>query len=188
MPTAQELAEAKQIDQELKSRGIALRINVVHPPKGQWYMRDGSPLPNLLPTDPYHRAVYLEKGWSLIPPAVPVEYKPAVLVGIAGADMLRDKEPKTVAEFVPKTLQEGPATFAELSPEEKLKETIVEPHQHRFPSRTIGSPCFYRWCTQLRVNEFQIRKVKRKPVSKKRTKGGVTIGQAPKSISASSVT
>ena len=50
--------------------GSSLELNLQ--PKRQWYKEDGTPLPNLLPVDPYHLEVYSAKGWTLKAPTVPV--------------------------------------------------------------------------------------------------------------------
>ena len=43
------------------------------PPRAQYYRADGTKLPSLLPSDAYGMQRYLKKGWTLRPPANPVE-------------------------------------------------------------------------------------------------------------------
>ena len=68
MPTSEELQEAEELTRALKARGIAMNLLLNPPPKGQWYRKDGTALPNLLPADAWHRSLYQGKGWTLLPP------------------------------------------------------------------------------------------------------------------------
>ena len=61
-PGTQDAAEEQRW---LASRGLSMETL---PKRATWYRADGLAIPNL-PTDPYHRALYRGKGWTLKPPA-----------------------------------------------------------------------------------------------------------------------
>jgi hypothetical protein len=52
----------------MKGAGFESSMEITRQPKSQWYKADGTPLPNLLPTDDYHLMVFRAKGWTLTPP------------------------------------------------------------------------------------------------------------------------
>ncbi len=53
---------------QMKSRGFAIGTLDDIAAKRTWYRPDGKAIHNL-PCDTYHREVYINKGWSLTPPA-----------------------------------------------------------------------------------------------------------------------
>lgn len=62
----QELQDRKQW---IEGQGASIDIFYEDPaPRLQWYLPDGTPVVNLLRTDPYHLAKYRQKGWTLKPP------------------------------------------------------------------------------------------------------------------------
>jgi hypothetical protein len=65
--TQEDLRDRKRIEQDLKRRGISVRLTTEDAPKAQWYKVDGTPLPNLLPADDHHRKRFMGRGWSMIP-------------------------------------------------------------------------------------------------------------------------
>lgn len=68
MTTAQ---EKKTLKQQL-SRDGKMDFFYNPPPRAQYYRPDGTPLPNLLPSDAYGMQRYLKKGFTLSPPEHPV--------------------------------------------------------------------------------------------------------------------
>ena len=50
-------------------RGQDHSVNLIFQPSArvQWYRADGTPLPNLLPCDPHHMAMFRKNGWTLKP-------------------------------------------------------------------------------------------------------------------------
>jgi hypothetical protein len=94
----------RQRQRSLNESGVALNLIDTRPAKGQWYKADGTPLPNLLPIDPYHMRRYEKRGFTLIPPAV---HEPVVAeepdressaVAIASRLVEADESGVTVAE------------------------------------------------------------------------------------------
>jgi len=60
--------DLRSIRRSLEAQGIEGNVDVKVSEKRQWYRADGSPLPNLLPDDDYHRSRFQAKGWTLVPP------------------------------------------------------------------------------------------------------------------------
>ena len=60
--------DLRRIRRNLAAQDIEGNIEVKVSEKRQWYRADGSPLPNLLPDDDYHRSRFQAKGWTLVPP------------------------------------------------------------------------------------------------------------------------
>lgn len=72
MPSPADLRLLRQRQRSLNESGVALNLIDTRPAKGQWYKVDGTPLPNLLPIDPYHMRRYEKRGFTLIPPVAQV--------------------------------------------------------------------------------------------------------------------
>lgn len=98
--------------------------------RATWYRPDGKALPNL-PVDPYHRALYRAKGWTLKPPESPVKAQEKAI----GA-----------GEF-------SPAAAMILAPSEQPKRTVVAPPKHiHVMQPEMGSPCLVQGCSVVRIN------------------------------------
>jgi len=70
--------------------------------KRQWYRRDGSPLPTLLPADTYHFERFTDKGWTLTPSNFIPVASDSVSLGPIEAQVLAEKarqeEEKLIAQ------------------------------------------------------------------------------------------
>ncbi len=66
--------ERVELAQELGRQGFAIRIDM-WPLKATYYKKNGEAMPNL-PADPVTMRRYINKGFSLVPPATP---QPVVL-------------------------------------------------------------------------------------------------------------
>lgn len=65
--------EGRELRQSQSEGRMVLDFDLNQPV--QWYRSDGTPLPQLLPADEYHRQLYMSKGWSLSPPKGEVAVK-----------------------------------------------------------------------------------------------------------------
>ena len=53
--------DLRSIRRSLEAQGIEGNVDVKVSEKRQWYRADGTPLPNLLPDDDYHRSRFQRK-------------------------------------------------------------------------------------------------------------------------------
>jgi len=63
-------SEKQELREQLKRDG-KMEFFYNPPPKAQYWRSDGTPLPNLLPSDAYGMQRYLKKGFTLTPPEHP---------------------------------------------------------------------------------------------------------------------
>ena len=68
MPDVQSERDIRALKRSLDAYGLEGSLDIKVSEKRQWYRADGSPLPNLLPDDDYHRSRFQAKGWTLVPP------------------------------------------------------------------------------------------------------------------------
>ena len=74
--------DLRSIRRSLEAQGIEGNVDVKVSEKRQWYRADGTPLPNLLPDDDYHRSRFQRKGWTLVAPSLLVEQKKVAPEGL----------------------------------------------------------------------------------------------------------
>jgi hypothetical protein len=183
MPTSKQFQEAKKTEQDLEARGYHLKLNVSTPAKAQWYRQDGTPLPNLLPSDPHHRDKYYSRGWSLLPikdeDIVPIQTR---LVGVGKSDtssttnvVVLDNEEEVMSgtdtPTIGLTLPQG-VSYAEAEAvlaayymnKDSMPEPVIKNHPHKF-DKSIGSPCKIMGCMAVRKQYSKSSKKKAKGVN-----------------------
>jgi len=62
--------DLRRIRRNLAAQDIEGNVEVKISEKRQWWRADGTPLPNLLPDDDYHRTRFADKGWTLYDPGL----------------------------------------------------------------------------------------------------------------------
>jgi hypothetical protein len=87
MPTVEDLKLLKERRTSLEKYGIVSNSINNPRPTAQWYKGDGTPLPNLLPADPYHIRRYEARGWSMIPPMPKIPHQLQELNEVARTDV-----------------------------------------------------------------------------------------------------
>jgi hypothetical protein len=128
MPSGEDLKMLRDQERQiLRQTGMKVELISKTSPKAQWWKKDGTPLPNVLPADAYHTRRYLRRGWTMYPPE-----------GVA-------EEPK-VEEVV-----NEPYPF--LVQDKELEELK---HYHRF-GREMGSVCTASGCNATRQIPFKKR-------------------------------
>lgn len=115
MATGQQVRDAQQF---LKENGFNIQLVFTPTARAQWYRADGTPVPGLLPLDPYFVRSFRKKGWSLQPPAKP---QPIVAEQVGVNAHFRDTMPVVVVQPVPEPVLEAvaPIEKARLTKEER---------------------------------------------------------------------
>ena len=92
MPTG---VQIKEDNDWVREQGYSVDILYRPSPQVQWYRGDGTPLPNLLPCDPWHLRKFRAKGWTLKPHPVAVAAPvPAAAPSVATAPLYVSDKPK----------------------------------------------------------------------------------------------
>ena len=129
MPSGEDLKMLRDQERQILSQtGMKVELISKNSPKAQWWKKDGTPLPNVLPADPYHTRRYLRRGWTMYPPE-----------GVA-------EEPKVEEVNKPDPLQ-NPALTKELMDSIIIGKELK--HYHRF-GREMGSVCTTSECNATR--------------------------------------
>ena len=69
MPSGEDLKMLRDQERQiLRQTGMKVELISKTSPKAQWWKKDGTPLPNVLPADAYHTRRYLRRGWTMYPP------------------------------------------------------------------------------------------------------------------------
>jgi hypothetical protein len=131
MPTLKEWQTTEALKTQARRSGFAVELSYTPTPKAQWYRGDGVPLPNKLPSDPYHRNIYEAKGWTLFPPK--------------GVQTITPWKPGEVAILT--------------QPDSDGDAVTASTHQHRF-KKAVGSSCSVQGCSAVRTRLFASRKGK----------------------------
>ena len=73
MPDVQSERDIRALKRSLDAYGLEGSLDIKVSEKRQWYRADGTPLPNLLPDDDYHRSRFQRKGWTLVAPSILID-------------------------------------------------------------------------------------------------------------------
>ena len=100
MPSGEDLKMLRDQERQILRRtGMKVELISKNSPKAQWWKKDGTPLPNVLPADPYHTRRYLRRGWTMYPPEGVAEEPKVEEVNKPYPFLVQDEEPKELNHY-----------------------------------------------------------------------------------------